>query len=298
MRKEIGPMSEPIGLDRIEMFAFGLDHSEGIAVTPEGVIFVGGEAGQIYRIEPDDSFTEIANTGGQMTLGLAADGASRIYAIDSVANCVWRITPDGADGAELEVYTDGLPDRPFHEPNWGAFDAFGNYYLTNSGDHDERNGLIWKIKPGGAAEVWTEEAANFPNGCAVAPDGSCLYYVESFPSAIAAIPIEDDGSAGPRQSLVELGLMVPDGIAIAEDDALIIACYRPDAIFRWHADEGLSTVAFDPQGVHLSAPTNVVFTGPDRGTLVVPNLAGWHLARGDFGITGTPLFYPSADLLG
>ncbi len=34
----------PVGLDRIETFAAGLDHPEGIAITPEGRIYVGGEA--------------------------------------------------------------------------------------------------------------------------------------------------------------------------------------------------------------------------------------------------------------
>ena len=52
----------PVGLDRIETFAAGLDHPEGITVTIDGRIFVGGEAGQIYRIEDDDTFTEVANT--------------------------------------------------------------------------------------------------------------------------------------------------------------------------------------------------------------------------------------------
>lgn len=285
--------SDPVGLDVLEGFAEGLDHPEGIALTPEGTIFVGGEAGQIYRIASDDSFEEVANTGG-FILGLAADGASRIYAIDSVHKCVWRISPDGGD---LDVYTNGLPDRPLNVPNWGAFDASGNYYLTDSGDVTAENGFIWKIKPGGVAEVWTEEAVDFPNGCAVAPDGSYLFYVESFPGRICAIPIGDDGTAGPRQVLVELGLVVPDGIAVAEDGALIVACYRPDRIYRWHADDGLSIVANDPQGVILSAPTNVVFAGTDRDLLIVPNLAGWHLTRGNVGIVGVPCFYPSADQL-
>lgn len=287
-------MSEAVGLDALEVFAVGLDHPEGIAVTPEGTIFVGGEAGQVYRIASDDSFHEVANTGG-FILGLAADGASRIYAIDNVHKCVWRISPEGGDP---EVYTNGLPDRPLNVPNWGAFDASGNYYLTDSGGWAEANGFVWKIRPGGVAEVWTEEAVDFPNGCAVAPDGSCLFYVESVPGRICAMPIRDDGTAGPRQVLEELGLAVPDGVAVAEDGALIVACYRPDTIYRWHSDEGLSVVANDPQGVVLAAPTNAVFTGADRDLLIVPNLGRWHLTRGNVGITGAPLFYPSADQLG
>jgi sugar lactone lactonase YvrE len=162
----------PVGLDQIETFAHGLDHPEGITITADGRIFVGGEAGQIYLIE-DDTATEVANTGG-FILGIAADAAGRIYAADNVHKCVWRIVPETG---HHEVYASGTPDRRFNVPNWGAFDAAGNLYLTDSGGWEEANGLIWRVRPGGHAEVWTETAVDFPNGCAVAPDGRCLFCV-------------------------------------------------------------------------------------------------------------------------
>lgn len=284
----------PVGLDRIETFAAGLDHPEGITVTPDGRLFVGGEAGQVYRIEDDDSFTEVANTGGFL-LGLAADAAGRIYAIDTVHHCVWQVTPETG---RCVVYARGPEDRPFKVPNWGAFDAAGNLYLTDSGGWGDADGLIWKVLPGGAAEVWCDVAVDFPNGCAVAPDGSCLFYVESLPGRICRLDIGADGSADERIVLRELGPAVPDGVAIAADGALVIACYRPDVIYRWHADEGIDVVAADPRGTVLAAPTNVVFTGADLDLLVVPNLGRWHLSRGRFGIIGTPLHYPTPAQLG
>lgn len=286
--------TDPIGLDRIETFADGLDHPEGITVTQDGRIFVGGEAGQIYRIEADDTFTEVANTGG-FILGIAADAAGRIYAIDTVNHCVWRIEPDIGNH---EVYARGLADRPFGVPNWGAFDADGNLYLTDSGGWGAANGLIWRIRPGGAAEVWTESAVDFPNGCAVSPQSDCLFYVESLPGRICRIDIDNSGSAAERRVLCELGLAVPDGVAITEDGALVIACYRPDVIYRWHPSDGLTVIACDPRGTVISAPTNVVFAGDDRSVLVVPNLGRWHLSRGSFGMRGVPLHYPTVAQLG
>ena len=284
----------PVGLDRIETFAAGLDHPEGIAITPEGRIYVGGEAGQIYRIEPDDTFTEVANTGG-FILGIAADAAGRIYAIDNVHKCVWRVTPETGS---YDVYAQGPADRPFNVPNWGAFDVDGNYYLTDSGGWGEGNGLIWRIRPGGRADVWAPSAVDFPNGCAVPPDGHCLFYVESLPGRICRIEIADDGTAGERTVLCELGLAVPDGVAITDDGALVVACYRPDVIYRWHADDGLAVIASDPRGTSIAAPTNVVFAGDDLSLLVVPNLGRWHLSRGRFGIRGVALHYPTIEQLG
>jgi sugar lactone lactonase YvrE len=209
---------------------------------------------------------------------------------------VLRVDP--TDGS-VDVFSDGNPDRRMAVPNWGAFDSSGNYYVSDSGDWQGQNGLIWVVRPGTGAEIFCSESINFPNGLAVAPDGSRLYVVESTPdAAIVEIPIAPDGSAGTRRVLCQLGLAVPDGVAVASDGSLIVACYRPDLIYRWHPDDGLSIIAADPQGVVLAAPTNVAFTGEGLRTMVVPNLGRWHLTRGDIGYHGTPLFYPTAEQLG
>jgi gluconolactonase len=281
--------TEPVALDRLESFAFGLDHSEGIALTPQGDLYVGGEAGQLYRIV-DDTPRQVASTGGFL-LGLAADAEGRIYAIDNVAKKVWRYDPVSR---ALDTFAEG----GFKVPNWGAFDAAGNYYLTDSGDWMADEGRIWVVRPGGRTEIWTEECRAFPNGCCLSPDGSRLYVVESVPGAIVEVPIERDGTAGKRRVLCDLGIAVPDGVACTTDGGLVIACYRPDLIYRWHPKDGLSILAADPRGTVLAAPTNVVFTGEGLETLVVPNLGRWHLTRGRLGVAGVPLNYPTREQLG
>ncbi len=286
---------EPIvSIEALEMFANGLDHSEGIALTPAGQLYVGGEGGQIYRIEDDDSITELLTTGGFL-LGLASDGEGRIYACDQISRCVWRVDPATK---EREVFTSGDGERSLAVPNWGCFDAKGNYYLSDSGGWKEAQGLVWVVRPGGKTEVWTEECVDFPNGMAVSADGTTLYVLESTPPALVSVAIEEDGSAGPRKLLCELPGTVPDGVAVASDGSLIIACYRPDAIYQWDEEHGLRLFAADPQGVFLAAPTNVVFTGADLDTIVVPNLGRWHLTRFKAGLTGVPLFYPTKETLG
>ena len=284
--------TEPVALDKCESFAAGLDHSEGIAATPQGDLYVGGEAGQIYRIE-NDVPREVASTGGFL-LGLASDADGRIYAIDNVAKCVWRYDP--ATGG-LGTFV-GPPAATFKVPNWGAFDANGNYYLTDSGDWMANDGRIWVVRRGSRTELWCEESRAFPNGCCLSPDGERLFVVESVPSAIVEIPISKSGTAGKRRVLCELGVAVPDGVACATDGSLIIACYRPDVIYRWHRQDGISILAADPRGTVLAAPTNVVFTGQGLETLVVPNLGRWHLTRGRFGVAGVPLNYPTREQLG
>lgn len=282
-------VSPALSLDLLETFSEGIDHGEGICRTPDGKLYVGGEAGQIYRVEPDGSPTELLRTDGFM-LGLAADAEGRIYAIDSGHKRIWRIDPD--TGA-CEVFADGI-----ETPNWGAFAADGTYYVSDNGRWGACDGKLWRIQPGSQPEVWTKASHNFPNGLAVAGESDRLFVLESYPSALVEIPIEADGSAGERHVLCELGEIVPDGVALAEDGSCFISCYRPDAIFRWHPVDGLTTLAADPRGTVLAAPTNVVFIGEQLDEMVVPNLGRWHLTRLRPGVRGVPLHYPTREQLG
>ena len=74
--------TEPtVPIAELELFCNGLDHAEGICVTAAGTIYVGGEAGQIYRVENDGTPTEVHSTDGFL-LGLACDAHGAIYAVD------------------------------------------------------------------------------------------------------------------------------------------------------------------------------------------------------------------------
>lgn len=283
-----------VTIDQMQTFAEGLDHPEGVCRAPDGTLYAGGEAGQVYRIEPDETPTEILSTGG-FILGLAADADGRIYAIDIVNRCVWRIDPATA---EREVFAEGTAERPFVLPNWGAFGPDGSYYLSDSGTPGGSDGLIWRVQPGGTAEVWSKGGWRFPNGLAVTPDGTRLYVVESYPGALSAVEIRPDGTAGERGELCVFDPATPDGVTLVADGSTIVSCYRPDAIYRWSESEGLSLVAEDPRGAVLAAPTNTVFAGPDRDQLIASNLGRWHLTRIPAGLTGEALHFPTRDQLG
>ena len=62
-------------LHDLYVIAAPLDHPEGITTGPDGELYAGGEAGQVYRIDRETSEPiEIANTGG-FVLGLCLDAA-------------------------------------------------------------------------------------------------------------------------------------------------------------------------------------------------------------------------------
>jgi gluconolactonase len=281
------PASAAVGLDRFTPLVEGLDHPEGVAWDPvAGVLYAGGEAGQIYAVEPGGSVREIAQVGA-FVLGLALDGAGRVYACAGTE--LGRVTP--ADGG-VEVVSRGTPDEPFRSPNYAAFAPDGTLYVTDSGTWDGDDGLIYRVQPGGGTEIWTRALASFPNGCCLAPRCDALYVVQSTDPGVWRVPIAGDGSAGAPELICALSGTVPDGIAFDAAGSFYVSCYRPDRIYRVGADAAVEVLADDPRGTTLAAPTNLAFMGDDLGRLASANLAGWHVAVADIGVAGHPLVRP------
>ncbi len=265
-----------------------LDHPEGVAWGPDGRVYAGGEAGQVYRINLTDNTSEaFANTGG-FVLGMAHDAAGNVYACDQTRKEVVKVTPDG----KVSAYSSGNAEQPMRVPNYPVFDAAGNLYVSDSGDWGARNGFIWRVKPGGQAEVWDRQANGFTNGMCLGPDGRSLYVVESTPPLISRVTINPDGSAGERTVIVELPRNVPDGVAFDVQGNLYISLYNPNIIYRFK-DGKLTTLYDDWEQLMLIAPTNIAFGGADMKTLLIASLCGWNIATAAMDVPGLPVQYPN-----
>jgi gluconolactonase len=275
-------------LDDFETVATGLDHPEGVAVGPDGSLFAGGEAGQIYRVGVGGAVDEIASTGG-FIYGVVVDGSSDVFACDFGKAAVVRVSATG----EVATYSNGTAARPMRVPNFAAFDDGGNLYVTDSGEWGDDDGVVYRIAPGGATEVWTESTPRFPNGCCLTAGGEALLVVESHGRAVVRVPTEDDGGAGRPEPVVDLSGSQPDGIALAEDGTMFVGCYRPDRIYRIPPGGPVEVFADDPDGVVLNQPANVAFSGPNLDRLVVSSLGGWSLVAASADARGLPLRYPS-----
>ena len=145
---------------QVSTFVEGLDHPEGIACGVDGFIYAGGEAGQIYRVNPNNRYLEqFASTEGGFMAGLALDGDNNVYAcavgtqLDGNAGGVLRVTKDGT----VSTYSTGARSEPFRIPNYPVFDKEGYLYVSDSGEMytnnwsriSKENGYICKIPPGG-----------------------------------------------------------------------------------------------------------------------------------------------------
>jgi gluconolactonase len=280
-----------INLTHAEALVDGLDHPEGVAYGPDGKIYAGGEAGQLYRIDLATRSAEHFATTSGLNLGLAHDAAGNTYVCNPGNRAVMRVTPQGAS----TVYSGGNATRAMATPNYPAFDAQGYLYVCDSGAWKADNGCLWSVAPGGATTLIDSECRHFPNGCAVSPDGRYLYVAMSLnPPRVVRLPIAAGQKAGPPEVVAELPHTVPDGLAFCADGSLLVSCYRPDTIFRLLPDGTVTVLMDDYEGTWLGAPTNVCFGGPDLGVLFWANLGRWHIGmNAQTGLRGAGLFYPS-----
>ena len=267
-----------------------LDHPEAVAWGPDGRVYAGGEAGQIYRMGlGDKSCEQLAQVEGGFILGIAHDRAGNVYACDERLRCVHKVTADGT----VSLYAAGNDEQKMRLPNYPVFDDHGNLFVSDSGDFGAKNGFIWRIAPGGAATIWDRSANGFTNGMCLSADGRALYVVESSPPLISKLEIRADGSAGRRTVLVELPRQVPDGVALDCEGNLYIAMYNPNIIYRYSAKGELETLYDDWQQLSLLAPTNVAFGGDDMKTLIIAGLCGWAVHTAEVEVPGLRVRYPT-----
>lgn len=282
------PAGALIGLDSIEVAIEGLDHPECVAVGPDRSLYAGGEAGQIYRLDPTTgTAAELARTGG-LILGVAIDGTGNVIACDAGHQKV--VLCDA--GCQLHTISNGSPGRPMTTPNFAVLHE-GGAYVSDSGTWGADDGRIYAIGANGSTELWSEVLTAFPNGMALDADGEALYVALSTEPAVWRVPIDGDGSAGTPERVVELPGTVPDGLAFDVAGGLYISCYRPDRIYRLDPGGALEIVAEDFQGTTVAAPTNVAFGGPGLRSLFIASLARWHVGRLRVDTPGLPLRYPT-----
>ena len=270
----------------MKVLADGLDHPEGVAYDPDAhVLWAGGEAGQLYRVDPDTGAAEEVARAPGFVLGLAVDGRGRL------ALCA---SQDGSlcayDGTAVTRVLRSVEGRDLVQPNFPAFGPDGTLYLSDSGTWGRDDGRLLRLAPDGDADVLSLDVPCFTNGLAVSPDGRWLWVVESYEPRLSRF---DLAAGDGRAELVRrFDGTVLDGLACTADGGLLVSCYRPDRIYHLDRDGRLEIVAEDPQGTLLAAPTNVCFTGPRLDVVVSANLGRWHLTRLELGLRGAPLHRP------
>lgn len=273
-----------ISVDQFETYADGLDHPEDLAFDAEGILWAGGELGQIYRIPEKSRVQEVTNIGG-FCLGLTFSAADELYVCNAKLACIVRVQKDG----QSRLFADFAGSHKLKQPNYGVFDSSGNLYISDSGEWSHSSGCVVRFDRQGRGEVFLEGPQPFPNGLALDAGERFLFVAQSHTDDVLRVEIRSDGSAGDREVYAKSVERVPDGLAFDIAGNLYVSCYASDNIYRVSADRSLSLLAYDRAGTTLARPTNIAFGGPQNQFLYVANLGRWHINRVKLSIEGQPL---------
>jgi sugar lactone lactonase YvrE len=203
----------------------------GIAVAPNGMIYVTESEDFIRRITPAGVVTTFAGNGesgstdGTGTAArfnnphhLATDAAGNVFVADTISRTIRRITPAGvvstlAGSPLMQGHLDGTGSAArFRLPSAVAVDAAGNVYVADMGSHTVR-----KITPG--AVVTTIGGIEWPDMIA---DGPGLASRFTRPAGIACTPGGIVYVADTDNYRIVRGTVIPpeataQSVAIAED---------------------------------------------------------------------------------
>ncbi|HEY3940025.1 MAG TPA: SMP-30/gluconolactonase/LRE family protein [Bryobacteraceae bacterium] len=273
-----------IQIDQFETYADGLDHSEDLAFDAEGILWAGGELGQIYRIPEKARVEEVTNIGG-FCLGLAFSASDELFVCNAKHSCIAKVQKNG----QSSLFADFAGNHKLKQPNYGVFDSAGNFYVSDSGDWARSSGCVVRFDRRGQGKVFLEAPQPFPNGLALSADERFLFVAQSHTDDVLQVEIRNDGSAGHREVYAKGLERVPDGLAFDTAGNLYVSCYASDNIFRVSPQKTVSLLAYDRDGTTLARPTNIAFGGLENEYLYVANLGRWHINRVKLGVKGQML---------
>lgn len=276
-------MTPEISIERFEVFASGVDHSECVAFDREGNLWAGGEGGQVYRIGADRKPEIIANLGSY-SAGVAFSPKEEDLFVCNPTLGVVRVQKNG----KWDVFASHCGDRKLICPNYGLFDSQGNYYVTDSGLWRERNGYLLRYRPDGRGEILAGPFS-YTNGLALSADERFLFMIESKTDSIYRFEIRADGSLGPAELYASECGRFPDGLALDADGNLYASCYASDEVWRISPDRKKTLFAWDRWAVLLGSPTNMAFGGENFDEMYFANLARTTITRAKVGRKGQPL---------
>jgi gluconolactonase len=273
-----------LDLNQFETYVDGLDHSEDLAFDREGILWAGGEAGQIYRIPEKGKLEEVTNIGG-FCLGLTFSAPDELFVCNPKLRAVVRVQK----GGESALFADSADGRKLVQPNYSVFDSQGNLYVSDSGQWSTSSGCVIRFDQHGKGTIFLDPPQPFPNGMALSRDERFLFIAQSHTDDVLKVEIHSDGTAG-HQEIYASGLeRIPDGLAFDIHGNLYVSCYASDNIYRVAPDRKVSLLAYDRAGTILARPTNIAFGGPSNEYLYVANLGRWHINRVHLGVAGQPL---------
>ena len=306
-------------MSEITEVASGLSFPEGpIAMNDGSVVLVEMFGPRLTRVLPDGTTETIAEIpGGPNGAALGPDGlfyvcnnGGRFTETDMEGLCFpgactqsnyigGRIqTVDPATGTVTDLYTE-CNGRPLWAPNDLVFDAHGGFYFTDHGmvDDDARvhqlSGIYY-AKADGSSISEVVFPVDDPNGIGLSPDGSKLYWAETWRGRVMQRDVlspgvlSEPGLVDASQCLYGFpGLQLLDSLGVDGDGNVCVATLVNGGITVISPAGEL--VEFVATGDLLT--TNICFGGDDLTTAYITLSTTGRLVKMTWPRSGARLHY-------
>ena len=293
----------------VQVVADGLAFPEGpVALADGSVVVVEIHAGLITRCMPDGAKEVIAEVGGGPNgAAIGPDGA--LYVCNNGGPrsrqphppAIQRVDLTTGEWEALYLEADGTP---LVAPNDIVFDTEGGFWFT-----DMKGGAILYARPDGSAIRRVVGDASFPNGIGLSPDGTVLYWAQTFSRQLVRRRISSPGEveASPGMSITSLvrsGALDPWSLVVGLPGCIELDSLAVDSLGRvcigGLVDSGI--VVIDPATGdwelrrlpgHLAdgAVTNICFGGPDNRTAFITTSEHGRLLAAQWDAPGAALAF-------
>lgn len=255
---------------------------EGLAIDSQGNTFVSMSAlGELWKFPAGSTTPEVFGTISGIVpgtdfglLGLATDARGDVYgavqAADPSVNGVWQFDASTGDATHLPG------SEAIQLPNGLAFGRRGTLYVT-----DSLQGAIWRIPPGGEAEVWLQDELLTGDGSlglfiganGIAFRHDVLTITNTERRTLLSVAVLDAGSPGALDVRANFDEgFNPDGVQQDVFGNAYVAMNTQNAIVRVAQDGSQTELA---SGDPLDFPSSPAFgnTRGDRRNLYVVNFS-------------------------
>jgi gluconolactonase len=265
-------------LQAMEKLADGLQFPEGPVVLPDGsVLVLEMEGGTIRRIDPSGEMLLVAECGGGPNgAALGPDGALYVcnnggsWSEEYSGGRIQRV--DLESGTVDDLFTDCDGTR-LSAPNDLVFDGSGGFWFTDSGRKDGQRkdlGRIFHALPDGSTITEAIGDLYAPNGIGISPDGSTLYFSETFTGRLHrwAMPHHrPQGEFRPRSAPSVVcglpGIHMFDSLAVDRSGSIAIATPISGCVTVVSADGDRIVQCWPPNEFDDPMITNICFDHGD-----------------------------------
>lgn len=276
-----------VELQDVDVVAENLDFPEGpVAMADGSVVVVEINAGRVSRCSPDGSRSVVAEVGGGPN-GAARGPDGALYICNNGGPrgderrkpCIQRVDP--ATGSVDVLYTEAAGE-PLRAPNDLVFDNTGNFWFT-----DIVAGAIFYASPEGTSIDLAIDQVPAPNGIGLSPDGTVLYWAQTFTRQVMRRLLDGPGHVVPSagcniQALIQNGSVDHEALLLGlpgaqELDSLAVEQGGTVCVGTL-VDSGITAVSGDgsavekftlPEQLADGAVTNICFGGDDLRTAFI-----------------------------